>query len=157
MKYIFKKDEVECIQFDDPERAAFIWCDAKGSAKRMTFGSCDIDIGSTNTLHTHYHEEEFMFVYKGKGPALIECKTYRFLGHSITDNRPYRTCEEENEWKTKDPITSFRKRLIAQDILSLEEIKELEDVVRLEIKEAVEFARQSPEPSVEDAEKYLFV
>lgn len=94
---------------------------------------------------------------KRKGPTLIECKTYRFLGHSITDNRPYRTREEEEKWKTKDPIASFKKKLIAQDILSLEEIKKLEEVVRLEIEEAVEFARQSPEPSPNDVKKYLFI
>ena len=94
---------------------------------------------------------------KGEGPSLIECKTYRFLGHSITDNRPYRTRQEENEWKTKDPITSFRKKLVAEGIVSAKGIEKMEETVRLEIEEAVEFARQSPEPSVEDAEKYLFV
>lgn len=94
---------------------------------------------------------------KGEGPTLIECKTYRFFGHSIIDNRSYRSREEEKKWKEKDPIASFEKRLIAQTVVFNEEIKQLEEMVQLEIEEAVEFARQSPEPSPKEAEKYLFV
>ena len=51
----------------------------------------------------------------GKGPFLIESLTYRYYGHSRSDSAPYRTKEEENEWKNRDPIETYRNRLIDKD------------------------------------------
>ncbi|MGQ9631586.1 MAG: thiamine pyrophosphate-dependent dehydrogenase E1 component subunit alpha [bacterium] len=83
----------------------------------------------------------------GEGPSLIECKTYRFLGHGASDNRSYRTREEEEEWKRKDPILRFKRKLLDENILSEEEIKAMEERAKAEAQDAADFALSSPEPN----------
>jgi len=76
----------------------------------------------------------------GEGPTLLECKTYRFVGHSRSDARGYRTREEEEAWRARDPIARLRAAL------SEREAGEVEAAVEAEIADAVEFARASPQP-----------
>jgi TPP-dependent pyruvate/acetoin dehydrogenase alpha subunit len=76
----------------------------------------------------------------GKGPTLLECKTYRFTGHSRSDARGYRTREEEAEWAERDPLVLLEAQLPQA------EIERAEEEVRAELDEAVEFARTSPFP-----------
>jgi 2-oxoisovalerate dehydrogenase E1 component len=85
----------------------------------------------------------------GGGPTLVECKTYRYYGHSRSDPKIYRTREEERTWKARDTIEHFAQKLIDQGILTPEELKNLEDQVAKEIQEAEEFALSSAYPSVE--------
>jgi len=85
----------------------------------------------------------------GEGPTLVECKTYRYYGHSRSDPRVYRPREEERLWRKRDPIERFEERLIEGGILTPEGVKELEDRVAGEIREAEEFALNSPYPPVE--------
>ncbi|MDW8048355.1 MAG: dehydrogenase E1 component subunit alpha/beta [Nitrososphaerota archaeon] len=86
---------------------------------------------------------------KGEGPSLVECKTYRFYGHSRSDARVYRTREEEKMWKMRDPILNYEKRLIEWGVMTEEEIKKLEDEVIKEVEEAEKFALSSPYPPIE--------
>ncbi len=86
---------------------------------------------------------------QGKGPTLVECKTYRYYGHSRSDPRVYRTKDEEKEWKARDPILNFEKKLVEEGILSQEKVKELEEAVAREIQEAEEFMFKSPYPPIE--------
>ena len=76
----------------------------------------------------------------GDGPTLVECKTYRYVGHSRSDARGYRTREEEAAWKERDPIARLRAQLPEADAVRIE--AEVEE----ELDEAVEFARNSPDP-----------
>jgi TPP-dependent pyruvate/acetoin dehydrogenase alpha subunit len=76
----------------------------------------------------------------GRGPTLLECKTYRYVGHSRSDARGYRTRDEEENWRARDPIVRLRARL-ADD-----EAAAVEAAVEAEIDDAVEFARSSPDP-----------
>jgi len=76
----------------------------------------------------------------GQGPSLLECKTYRFVGHSRSDARGYRTREEEEEWRVLDPIERIRP-LIDRDA-----VRSAEAGVEAELDDAVEFARESPYP-----------
>jgi TPP-dependent pyruvate/acetoin dehydrogenase alpha subunit len=76
----------------------------------------------------------------GDGPTLVECKTYRYVGHSRSDARGYRTREEEAAWKERDPIARLRAQLPESDAVRIE--AEVEE----ELDEAVEFARSSPDP-----------
>jgi TPP-dependent pyruvate/acetoin dehydrogenase alpha subunit len=87
----------------------------------------------------------------GEGPTLIECKTYRFLGHSIGDPQDYRTAEEVEFWKKKDPIRKFELYLRDKGLLDDIKIKEIYKGVSDEIEEAVQFAEISPLPTFEDA------
>ena len=84
---------------------------------------------------------------EGKGPTLIECKTYRYYGHSRSDPRVYRTKEEESEWKTKDPIEIFKKKTLKEGVMTEEEIKNLEKDVKGQVDSATEYALNSPFPS----------
>lgn len=93
---------------------------------------------------------------RGEGPSLIECKTYRWYGHSRSDPRKYRTKEEEAEWKARDPITTFAARLVEAGVVTEAEIDALGGEVEREIEEAVEFAFNSPTPPVEELELYVY-
>jgi acetoin:2,6-dichlorophenolindophenol oxidoreductase subunit alpha len=85
----------------------------------------------------------------GFGPSLIEMKTYRWKGHSKSDAKKYRTREEENEWRAKDGIKRFKEVLIDAGVLTEEGAKQLQDAALQEIEEAVKFAENSPEPSLD--------
>jgi pyruvate dehydrogenase E1 component alpha subunit len=87
----------------------------------------------------------------GGGPTLIEARTHRFMGHSMSDAPAgvYRTKEELEEVKGKDPITAFLDLLQRQEILNDEERDEMDAEAKRIAEEAVEFAEQSPEPEAE--------
>ena len=87
----------------------------------------------------------------GEGPTLIEAKTYRFAGHSRGDARKYRERDEEDQWKELDPITRLRAAIIARDPEDEVNIERIHSEVEVELDDAVEFARQSPEPDVAEA------
>lgn len=93
----------------------------------------------------------------GKGPTLIECKTYRYVGHSRTDPGLYRSKEELDHYKAEDPIPRLKKYLLTEMIAAEDEISDIEKSVEQELEDAVEFARNSPHPQPEDALKNVFV
>ena len=94
---------------------------------------------------------------KGEGPTLIECKTYRHKGHHVGDpGNAYRLKKELEAWKKRDPIKTFRGRLIKEKIISEKEIKILEKESRELIEKAVQFAENSPFPEPEEAYQDLF-
>jgi len=86
---------------------------------------------------------------RGDGPSLVECKTYRWYGHSRSDPRAYRSREEEIEWKERDPVASLGRRLVDEGVASREEIQRLESAADKGIKAATDFALSSPLPSPE--------
>jgi len=85
----------------------------------------------------------------GKGPSLIECKTYRWKGHSKSDQERYRTREEVASWKKKDPIARFATHLVQEGILTEEETQAIRKEAQTLVEEALAFAEASPEPRVE--------
>ena len=85
----------------------------------------------------------------GGGPSLVECKTYRWRGHSKSDAERYRTREEVASWKKKDPIPRFTAHLIKEGILSEDEAQAIAEEAQELIETALAFAESSPEPSVE--------
>ncbi|MEW5981885.1 MAG: thiamine pyrophosphate-dependent dehydrogenase E1 component subunit alpha [Acidobacteriota bacterium] len=92
----------------------------------------------------------------GNGPTLIECKTYRWRGHSEHDPAFYRTDEELAMWKSRDPITTFTTYLRHRSILADEHLQQVDARVKTEIDEAVAFAEDSPDPSPEEAVSDLY-
>lgn len=90
-------------------------------------------------------------VRSGKGPVLIESVTYRWLGHSSSDPGKYRTREEVEEWKKKDPIENFRRYLVENQIASAEELDHIQAEVKEAVEESVRFAENSPLPPLESA------
>jgi pyruvate dehydrogenase E1 component alpha subunit len=96
-------------------------------------------------------EEIVKYVRDGNGPVLVEAITYRWRGHSTSDPGKYRTKEEVDEWKQKDPIARFRNYLIENKIASEKELDDLNDASLTAVEESVKFALSSPEPTLESA------
>ncbi|MBU9672705.1 thiamine pyrophosphate-dependent dehydrogenase E1 component subunit alpha [Planococcus sp. CP5-4] len=86
----------------------------------------------------------------GQGPSIVEAKTYRWKGHSKSDAKKYRTREEEQEWRAKDPIARLRDVLIQEGLLTDEEAAEIKAAAKKEIEDSVEFSKQSPMPTIDD-------
>src|SRR5580658_2077228 len=87
----------------------------------------------------------------GEGPTLLECKTYRWYGHSEIDPAKYRMKEEVESWKKQDPVAKFEKYLTEKKILTEDLKKQVAAEITAEIDEAVTFAEDSPFPQPEDA------
>ncbi|WP_422445195.1 thiamine pyrophosphate-dependent dehydrogenase E1 component subunit alpha [Thermoanaerobacterium sp. DL9XJH110] len=87
---------------------------------------------------------------RGEGPSIVEAKTYRWMGHSKSDANVYRTKEEIEEWKQKCPIKRYRAKLVQECTATPEELDRIEREVEKAIQEAIEYAKNSPEPRVED-------
>jgi TPP-dependent pyruvate/acetoin dehydrogenase alpha subunit len=89
---------------------------------------------------------------RGDGPTLVEAKTYRYMDHAKgLPPMNYRTAEEMAFWKARDPIALLREKLLGDAVASKADIETLGRQVRREVDAAVAFARESPEPSPEDA------
>ncbi len=86
----------------------------------------------------------------GKGPSLIEAKTYRFGGHHPNDPAEYRDKSEADYYKKeKDPVINYKAKLIAEKVMSQQEIDQYEKEVSSLVEQSVKFAEESPEPSLE--------
>jgi pyruvate dehydrogenase E1 component alpha subunit len=94
---------------------------------------------------------------EGDGPSLIEAVTYRFRGHSMSDPVEYRSKREERIWLERDPIKSLHKKLVTERGVAEANLKEIETEVEAVIDDAVRFADESPEPSLADVSKHVFV
>jgi len=84
---------------------------------------------------------------RGEGPTLIECKTYRWFGHSRSDPRVYRTKEEEKEWRERDPIQRLARRLVEAGVATQEEVDGVLARAQGAIERATDFALASPMPA----------
>ena len=94
---------------------------------------------------------------RGRGPKLIEAKTYRLVPHtSSDDDRRYRTRAELDEWIKRDPIDRFRRRLLEEGTLSEEEDGEWRADAKREVADAVVSAEQAADPAPEDALRHVF-
>ena len=91
------------------------------------------------------------------GPTLLEVKTYRYKGHSISDPQKYRTKEEVEEYKSKDPISSLLKKINENKLATEEEIKQINDRVDHAVAESVKFAEESPWPNDDEVLKDVYV
>jgi TPP-dependent pyruvate/acetoin dehydrogenase alpha subunit len=95
---------------------------------------------------------------RGEGPSLLECRTYRFKGHGVYDTGlAYRTKEEVSHWMLEDPITRLGRRLVAEKILKPSDIESIDSEATKTSLEAVEFAKNSLYPSVDEMERLTYV
>jgi TPP-dependent pyruvate/acetoin dehydrogenase alpha subunit len=92
----------------------------------------------------------------GDGPTLIECKTYRWHGHSEHDKAFYRTDEELAMWKSRDPIPTFTTYLRTRNVLDDEKLKDIEAKVKATIDDAVEYAMNGADPDPAEATTDLY-
>ena len=96
-------------------------------------------------------KEAVDYVREGNGPIFVESITYRWYGHSSSDPGKYRTREEVEEWKKKDPILKLANYIVGNKIATEEELKNIELEVKNMVDEAVKFAEESPLPPLETA------
>ena len=85
-------------------------------------------------------------IRSGKGPYFLEIRTYRYKGHSVSDPGKYRTKEEVEEYKEKDPVKVIEQTILTKKMATQEEIQAIKDSIKVEIDRAVDFAEQSPYP-----------
>lgn len=91
------------------------------------------------------------------GPTLLEIKTYRYRGHSMSDPAKYRTKEELEEYKEKDPINEVLKVIQKNKWATEAEIEAINERVKVEVEECVTFAEESPWPNDDELLKDVYV
>ncbi len=92
----------------------------------------------------------------GKGPVFIETETYRYFGHSKSDRNLYRSREEIKQWQERDPIGRFETLLLKADVITEEQVEEIEKEMEQVIQDAVEFAENSPDPDPADVMEWVY-
>lgn len=92
----------------------------------------------------------------GDGPTFVECKTYRQRGHHVGDREKYRTDEEIQEWLKRDPIIRLRDKLVRDKIAKKAELDKIDEEVMKEVLEAVEYAKNSPFPEINEVMEDLY-
>jgi pyruvate dehydrogenase E1 component alpha subunit len=93
---------------------------------------------------------------RGDGPTLLDIRTYRYKGHSMSDPQKYRTKEEVSDWMEQDPIDHCLQVIKENKWLNDTEIQEIIDWVKKEVEESIEFAENSPYPSAEELYKDVY-
>lgn len=93
---------------------------------------------------------------RGEGPSLIECKTYRYYGHSRSDPRVYRTKEEEAAWRARDPIETLSAFMIEAGLATEEETQAVQQAAEKAVQAAADFALSSPNPPPEEVENDVY-
>ena len=101
--------------------------------------------------------EHIAIAREERRPTMVEAFTYRFRGHSAADPEVYRTKEEVEEWRKKDPVEIFADRLEAEGLLSQSARDEMRERVEARVVGAVEFADASPEPPLDTLYDHLYV
>lgn len=101
-------------------------------------------------------EETIARIRNGEGPYFLEVITYRYRGHSMGDPERYRKPDEVRKWQENDPIGIYRRFLIDQDIADDEELNDIDERVKKEVAEAVQFAENSPEPPPEALFEHIY-
>jgi pyruvate dehydrogenase E1 component alpha subunit len=126
--------------------------------RAQAYGIPGRSVDGMNVLDVHAAALEAVSrAKKGEGPTLLECKTYRYTGHGAYDTGlDYRTQEEINEWKTRDPIDRFEQKLVTEKLVAIEELRNIRNKVRSKIENAVKFAQDRPYPSESLLAKFVW-
>jgi pyruvate dehydrogenase E1 component alpha subunit len=90
-------------------------------------------------------------------PSLLECVTYRYRGHSMSDPDTYRGKDEIKEWQGRDPILSLGDQMKRQKMLTDQDIEQIDEEITAEVEEAVKFAEESPEPDPKQLYRDVYV
>ena len=93
---------------------------------------------------------------KGDGPTLLELRTYRYKGHSMSDPAKYRTKEELAEYKSKDPIEQVRQTILEKKYATEEDLEKISDKIKEQVAESVKFAEESAYPDPSEAFKDVY-
>ena len=94
---------------------------------------------------------------KGEGPTLLDINTYRYKGHSMSDPQKYRTKEEVEQYKEQDPITYVKNIIEKNKWMTEADFKKVQDEVKALVEESVKFAEESPDPTIDELYKDVYV
>jgi pyruvate dehydrogenase E1 component alpha subunit len=92
----------------------------------------------------------------GEGPTLLECITYRFRGHSLADPDELRDPEEKELWRQRDPIKQMERYALEHNLMSNDDFHRIQTETQQVVEDAVAFALDSPEPTVDELYRYIF-
>lgn len=112
--------------------------------------SSPVDAMSVEEVHNAF-EEAAERARNGEGPTLLELRTYRYKGHSMSDPAKYRTREEVEEYKSKDPIEQVRAAILDKKHASEDDLKKIEKKIKETVEECVQFAEESDYPHPDEA------
>ena len=113
----------------------------------LSFEMPSSSVDGMDVMKTHYAmAEAAAHIRSGKGPYLLEIITYRYRGHSVSDPAKYRTTEELDAYKVKDPIEQLKEYLLSHKLLNNSELEAIDKAILQEIDDAEAFAESSPYP-----------
>lgn len=118
--------------------------------------SAAVDGMNPEAVHTAV-EEAADRARRGDGPTLLEFRTYRYKGHSMSDPAKYRTKEELEEYKDRDPIEMVKAKILANGWAKEEDLKEIDAKIKAEVEESVKFAEESNYPDPSEAYRDVYV
>lgn len=114
-----------------------------------------VDGMSCEAVHDAFYEAAER-ARSGNGPTFLEVRTYRYRGHSMSDPAKYRTKEEVEEYKQKDPIEQVRAAILKNKWASTEELDKIEEEIMAVVDESVRFAEESPYPDASELYKDVY-
>jgi pyruvate dehydrogenase E1 component alpha subunit len=127
------------------------------ASRAAAYGMKGVEVDGQDVMAVHAAASEAIRIARADGgPTLIECKTYRYVGHHEGDpGTDYRTKEEVREWKGRDPVKLARKRLLDSGVAE-STLAAVDQEVEVWIEEAVQFAENSPEPLAESVTEHVY-
>jgi pyruvate dehydrogenase E1 component alpha subunit len=134
-------------------------CSAKNISDRgVAYDIPGITVDGTDFFAVYEAAEEAIArARRGEGPSLVECRGFRYYGHFEGDAQLYKTPEEKDDNRARDPIESFRKRVLDREMISERDLDEIDAKVSAIIEEAVKFAAESPWPEPEEVLTDVYV
>ena len=125
-------------------------------AEAYDMPAAPVDAMNPENVHVAV-EEAAERARRGDGPTLLEFRTYRYKGHSMSDPAKYRTKEEVQEYKDQDPIEQVRAVILKRKHATEEELKEIDTKIKAVVAESVKFAEESAYPDPSEAFKDVYV
>jgi len=128
------------------------------SERAKSYGIPGVNLDGCDVLAVHEAAQAAIArARSGQGPSLLICNALRMRGHEEGDPQKYRSKKDIQKAKDNDPVTRFRSYLLENEILSKEEVKEIEDRIEIDVNAAVQFADESPYPDPVEAMADMFV
>ena len=128
------------------------------AARARVMGMKGVEVDGNDVLAVYQAAHELVEVARrGEGPATLVCNTFRYGGHHVGEpGTGYRSKEEIDAWRKRDPIPLFENKLLEQKILTPQEIESMHDEVDKRLQASVEVARQDPFPDVKEVTEHVY-
>jgi acetoin:2,6-dichlorophenolindophenol oxidoreductase subunit alpha len=124
--------------------------------RAVSYGMKGVTMDGNDAIAIYRATLEAKEYVKKNGPMLLVLDTYRHMGHSKSDANVYRTKEEIEEWKKKDPIPRMRRALLDAKAFTAAELDAMEAQAKKDVEAAVRFAEESPDPKVENVQDDVY-